>query len=181
MPERVFNPRRLDVAAFARAGATLQGQWPLASLERLAACAVPGAPAVRVAWSAAGSMRPAPGAPAEVWVHLSGSVQLPLQCQRCLQALDSQIVAEARFRFVPGEDEAARLDAEAEEDVLSLSRELDLQALLEDELLLALPLVPRHERCPQPLASLAGWADEAQGTAVPAHPFAGLAALRKRG
>jgi uncharacterized protein len=35
--------------------------------------------------------------------------------------------------------------------VLALEPALDLKELVEDELLLALPLVPRHEVCPEPL------------------------------
>ena len=59
--------------------------------------------------------------------------------------------AERRIFFVDGEDAAAALDAESEDDVLALTPALDLAELVEDELLLALPLVPRHEQCPEPL------------------------------
>jgi uncharacterized protein len=53
---------------------------------------------------------------------------------------------------------------------------LDLLPLLEDELILAVPLVPRHERCPEPLPLPADEPDE-----MPAeHPFAKLAALKQR-
>ena len=55
---------------------------------------------------------------------------------------------EKALRFVHGEDAAAELDADSDDDVLASSRSLDLRALIEDELLLALPLVPRHEACP---------------------------------
>ncbi len=50
-----------------------------------------------------------------------------------------------------GEEAAAALDAESDDDVLALESSLDLHALVEDELLLALPLVPRHDECPEPL------------------------------
>lgn len=33
--------------------------------------------------------------------------------------------------------------------MLVLSREFDLHALIEDELLMALPMVPMHEHCPE--------------------------------
>ena len=55
------------------------------------------------------------------------------------------------IRFVHGADLAQQLDEESEEDVLALSAALDLRELIEDELILALPLVPRHDVCPQPL------------------------------
>ncbi|MGS0753455.1 YceD family protein [Roseateles sp. GG27B] len=73
------------------------------------------------------------------------------------------------------------MDADSEDDVLVLPRYLDAQELVEDELLLALPLVPRHEQCPQPLALPAAelLPDGEDADALP-HPFAALAALRVR-
>jgi uncharacterized protein len=78
-----------------------------------------------------------------------------------------------RVFFVAGEDAAASLDAESEDDVLPLAP-LDVKALVEDELLLALPLVPRHEACPEPLPFEPG--PEAPASE---HPFAALAALKR--
>ncbi|MDQ2927379.1 MAG: YceD family protein, partial [Pseudomonadota bacterium] len=78
--------------------------------------------------------------------------------------------------FVEGEDAAAALDAESEDDVLALAPAIDLQSLIEDELLLALPLIPRHDVCPEPLVQAVG------GDVKPSpeeHPFAALAALKR--
>ena len=85
--------------------------------------------------------------------------------------------AERRVFFVQGEDAAEALDAESEDDVLALTPALDLADLIEDELLLALPLVPRHERCPEPLAPAFVEDDAAADPAD--HPFAALAALKR--
>ena len=60
------------------------------------------------------------------------------------------------FRFVNSEAEAERLDEECEDDVLALGQPLDLQALVEDELILGSPLVPMHGSCPQPLILASG-------------------------
>jgi uncharacterized protein len=84
------------------------------------------------------------------------------------------------FRFVAGEEEAARLDDESEdEDVLPLPRALKLDDLIEDELILALPIIPRHDTCPHPLGPVGAEADAvpAPGEAAP-HPFAALAGLK---
>ena len=62
--------------------------------------------------------------------------------------------------------------------MLALTSTLDLQPLIEDELILALPLVPRHERCPQPLPMTAG-EDELAASQAPGKAFAALAALRR--
>lgn len=169
----------LDVLAFCRAEDTLSGQWPVLQMQRLAAGleGVPEAGAV-VSWSAQGSLRPVTGAQPEVWLHLQGQATVTLQCQRCLQAMSEALVVDRRFRFVRHEDEAARLDEELEDDVLVLPTRLDLIELLEDELILALPIVPRHEgECPQPLPIRS---DAAEAAAPAPHAFAALAALKSR-
>jgi len=102
---------------------------------------------------------------------------VPLQCQRCLQTMTQTLRVDRRFRFVRNEEQAAELDEESDDDVLALPTRLDLVALLEDELILALPIVPRHDSCPQPLPIQP--AAEADEEAAP-HPFAALAALRGR-
>jgi uncharacterized protein len=107
-------------------------------------------------------------------------VDLALQCQRCLTAVVEQVVAERDFLFVADEATAEAMDEESEADVLVISRDFDVLSLVEDELLLALPLVPRHEICPQ--AVPVAVADEAfeQASERP-NPFAALAALKKGG
>ena len=59
----------------------------------------------------------------------------------------------------------------------ALTRALDLRELIEDELLLAMPLVPRHEVCPEPLPVRT---DEDMPDDAP-NPFAALAALKRPG
>ncbi len=179
MKPREFNPLRLDVEAFAEAGATLSGAWPLASFERLAASSADAPPSGddAVQWSAHGSCRRRTGAAPELRLGLRARAVLRLVCQRCLQPVETVVEVERPLRFVAGEDEATALDAESDEDVLALVRALDLRELVEDELLLELPLVPRHAACPQPLAAVA----EPDSTAARPKPFAALAALKKQG
>ncbi len=62
--------------------------------------------------------------------------------------------------------------------MLALTRALDLRELIEDELLLALPIVPRHEVCPVPLVAPA---DAAELVEEKPNPFAALAALKRSG
>lgn len=175
--KKVFDPRRLDVRAFVRARGELQGAWPLAGLERLrpALCASDdGALPGQVAWTVRGEELPVRGGASQAWLHLHAQADLPLACQRCLGPMTASLTIERRYQFVASEEAAQALDAEVEHEVLAITRELDLHALLEDELLLDLPLVPRHAVCPQPLPL----ADEASA-ATPEGPFAGLAALRR--
>lgn len=176
MKER-FDPLALELLAFCRSDATLQGAWPQAGMARLAGSLAAPADA-DVAWSASGQLRPVAGGEAEVWLHLTASTTVLLECQRCLQPLRQVLHVDRRCRFVRGEAEAARLDEESEDDVLELMPRLDLHGLVEDELILALPLVPRHECCPVPLPTPVQ--PEEPDEPAP-NPFAALAALRRRG
>ncbi len=176
MKERGPDPHALDVMALCKAAGTLQGQWPLAAMVRLSDsfCAVSDGNA---RWQARGWLAPVLGGEPEVWLELEGEAEVPLECQRCLQPMKEHLQVQRRFRFVRHEDEAARLDEESEDDVLALPARLDLQALLEDELILALPIVPRHGVCPDPLPLPA--ADALDEEAPAPNPFAALAALRR--
>lgn len=181
MTKRPFDPRHLDVRAFAHAGAMLEGAWPVSGFERLCGLlALPddGGPAgdEAVTWSARGVEQQPRGGAREVWLHLQADVALSLVCQRCLQPCRHAVRLQRQFQFVAGEAAAAALDAEVEHDVLALARDFDLHLLVEDELLLELPLVPRHEHCPKPLPILS--ADEP--AEAPDHAFATLASLRQR-
>ena len=175
-----FDARRLDVAAFAQAEGRLVGEWPLAAMPRLLQDPLPLAadgPAAAVAWSARGSRKAVTGGEPEIRLHLQAHAALQMSCQRCLQPVTVVLDVQPRLRFVRGEQQAEALDEDSdEEDVLALTATLDLQQLTEDELILALPLVPRHEHCPQPLPMAVGEAELAS-SADAEHAFAALAAL----
>lgn len=179
MSGRATDPRRLDVTALAAAESSLDGQWPLSSFTRL-----PQAHAQTgdVDWSLQSTLRRSATSAAEPWLALTVSTRARLACQRCLQDFDVPLQVAADFRFVANEALAAALDADAEEDVLPLPQRLDLHELVEDELLLALPLVPMHEVCPQPLrgvdpvAGALGGTDDEPGRT---HPFAALQLLKR--
>ena len=178
-----FHASRLDVKAFAQAGAVLSGHDLLAKYERLLA-ETGGQGAERpVQWEARGEMRRDASGFAQIWLHLSAGVSLPLTCQRCLGPADIEVAVERAFRFVATEAQAEAEDEEADEDVLVLSRDFDLRALIEDELLMALPLVPRHEVCPTEVKLAAQDADFEAASAAKPNPFAALAGIKggKRG
>lgn len=178
MKERTPDPRSVDLRALCRSGRELQGHLPLGDMSRLGS-AFSGPSDASAGWSARGELRPIGGAEPELWLHLQADALAPLICQRCLQPLVAALRIDRRVRFVRNEDEAARLDEESEDDVLTLPPRLDLLALIEDELILALPLVPMHVECPQPLARAQPEALISGPESPAAHPFAALAALRR--
>ena len=82
------------------------------------------------------------------------------------------------FRFVPDEEAAAAEDDLSEEDVLALEPKMDLCTLLEDELLMAIPLVPMHEECPVPVTLEAVDVDFFEVASEKPHPFAALKQMK---
>jgi uncharacterized protein len=118
----------------------------------------------RVNWSAEAEWRPVRGGAPELWLHLAAKASVMRTCQRCLHPVMVPVDAQRSFLFAANEDQAQDWDAERDDaDVLVLTRSLDLLELVEDELLLALPLVPRHEVCPEPLKTV--WKEEAEAVA----------------
>lgn len=179
MTSRQIDPRKLDVTAAAAESLALDGRWPLGGFERLVEAAEAAASDSDVRWSMRGQQRPVAGGAPEVWLHLSAQARVWRDCQRCLQPVAIDLEVTRALRFVADEATAQALDAESEDDVLALPRRLDLHQLVEDELLLALPLVPMHETCPVrlPMSAADGAADPA--AAAPASPFAVLAGLKR--
>ena len=167
------------MAAFAAVDGELAGEVPLDGLERLADSVIgvepPGAP---VHWQAEGRLRPVTGGEPETWLHLTSQVCVSLRCQRCLQPMAAPLDVDRWIRFVRDAAQAEALDAELEDDVLELQRQLDLHELVEDELLLALPLVPRHDVCPDPLPQ--GSAPDVDVPQQRPNPFAALEQVTKK-
>ncbi len=182
-----FKPKHLDVMAFAEAAGSLSGTTPLSELPRLQDLlhADPAdSTAPTATWQASGEVRIRRGAPPQAWLRLQAQATAPLECQRCLGSVHTPLEFDRQFQFAATEEAAAELDAQEDDDVLVLSRNFDLIELIEDELLLALPPVPRHEPCPQPLSMSAeadGFAEESEAAAEKPHPFAKLAAMKTGG
>ena len=84
------------------------------------------------------------------------------------------------YRFVATEDIAMAEDDQSEEDLLVMEPQFDLLALLEDELLMALPLVPLHDSCPVVPTLRTGKTESVVESAEKPSPFAALAQLRKK-
>lgn len=173
-----FNLERLDLAALALAGTTLQGQVPVGTLARLSQECGPTGADRPVHWLVQGEQRRDAAGQPQVWLHLQAQVEVPLTCQRCLAPADVRVVAERSFRFVASEEQAATEDEDAEEDVLALTPDFKLMSLVEDELLMAMPLVPRHDTCPGDVKLTIQDADFEVAQAAKPNPFAALAALR---
>lgn len=103
-------------------------------------------------------------------LRLTASGVLSLACQRCLEAVPFGLDIESLLELVPEGAEMSQEELEDDSrDFLPVVRDLDVAELVEDEILLALPVAPRHERCGLPGAAEAG---------ERSNPFSALAELK---
>lgn len=104
------------------------------------------------------------------FLSLSITAKLSANCQRCLSAMP--LILKLHFNYLISDVEDADLEALAldnvdDYDLLQSNANMDLAALIEDELIMALPIAPTHENTcvelitqsgekPNPFAALKG-------------------------
>jgi len=135
----------IDAFEFCRLKERLEGETPVAELPRLAAECVD--PNTSLRWSLEGGMDTF-GHP-RLRMGVAGTVQLT--CQRCMTPFAFPIRSESVLVLAKSEaqaDEIEELIADDAVDVIVGSRTANVLEWIEDEALLALPLSPRHEICP---------------------------------
>lgn len=179
---KTLQVHRVNMQVFAQEGESYQGVSLLQNMERLRQEAPGLQPDLAVHWQASSELRPAPSGDDQIWLHLTANTVVPLACQRCMAAVDVDLAVDQWYRFVATEDIAMAEDDQSDEDLLVMEPHFDLLALLEDELLMAIPLVPMHEECPVLPVFSAGDAvlapvDPADGSKP--NPFAVLAKLKQ--
>lgn len=160
--------RIIDLPELAREGGSVEGEIEAASLPRLVPMLA--APAGRIRYQLQGRIdeRGRRGAV----LRITGL--LGLHCDRCGARLEWPLDETDGFFFVDTEQqlESEPITPDGDEPLLA-SRRFDLQDLVEEQTILALPISPRHPGCaPQPAA-------EAQPQASGSRPFAALAALKR--
>jgi len=170
-------PPKLDIKHAAPSALHLTGQNALSNYERLLQETQGLGAENLVNWSAEVARLEDPAGQTTESLYLTIHTVMPLTCQRCLGPVDVAVAIDRRFRFVDTEAQADEQDDESEEDLLVTSREFDLASLIEDEVLMDLPLVPRHDTCPVAVKLAVADADFAVPTEKP-NPFAQLAQLK---
>lgn len=89
---------------------------------------------------------------AQLAVSVAGSVKL--MCQRCLTPFAFDVASESALLLAKDEESADELESTFADDSVEVmvgSKALNLLELIEDELLLSIPLSPKHEICPDQL------------------------------
>ncbi len=131
-------PPSLDLAHAARRPFDLEARLPVKSMPRLVAALASDAGEAQI------SLQAGRDAGGQVLVTGDIEAELELQCQRCLAPVKLKVHTEPRLAWVKSDAALAALSEEYE-PLLSADGRVMLADLVADELLLALPLVPRHE------------------------------------
>lgn len=165
-------PPRVDPCKLADRGVTLEGELQLADLPRFCSALAEHAGVVRAKIRFGRDERKV------VVIHSELDVEAKMVCQRCLEQVALPIHSECNYAVVR---EGANTQALPRDyDVLEVGEApLDLLALVEDELLLALPIVPLHDPdiC-HPLAEL-DEPESSEDEVSRSNPFSVLAQLKR--
>jgi uncharacterized protein len=165
-------PGSIDALKFCQQGVQISGFLPLVRLPRLSQQLYLAEGDVQVELSF--------GLDEQSRKTVSGQLEavLPLVCQRCLERIDVPVTTELSLALVWTDDQAAQLPRSLD-PVLMGSEELDLPEIVEEELLLALPLVAIHEEgsC-QPPQLLVNQVVDDEPEEQKVNPFQVLAALK---
>ncbi len=103
------------------------------------------------------------------------TARLPVRCQRCLEAMELALATPLRLAFTDAEGETPPPDGY--EAVPLVGDTISLVDLVEDELMLALPMVPKHEDCPVGVWRRYLW--DRTASVVSRKPFAALSRMRR--
>lgn len=164
LPEYI-NPWKL-----ARNGAQLEGALTLETLPRLVDAVHSHGARAEISWHFSLDEEGRP--------RLTGTTRAEVQllCQRCLEPVTSTLDAALNLVVVHPGQTPPELDSPWEALEVA-DATISLAELVEDELLLALPLVPRHETCPRNQYT---YTTEAGSEPSAENPFAALEALKRK-
>lgn len=171
-------PELLDHRKLANQHGMIEGFFPIQRLQRLCEMLVDqvGDVSLKLEFSKGAKGR------TEVNGHLEAEVRL--ECQLCLQPVTQKLSGELSVIVVNSESELEKLD-DAQDGIVHADKLIALASLVEDELMLMVPMISRHQdgECPDNEYTVAEDAsvDVQDEPASTYRPFAGLAdALGKK-
>ncbi len=80
---------------------------------------------------------------------LQAEVTIPVVCQRCLQSMDLDV--SIAHQYVVAAEEPEPFEGDDDVDWVEASREMNVNALVEEELMIAMPFAPVHAHACKPL------------------------------
>lgn len=115
-----------------------------------------------------------------LWLTFNADGTFWMECQRCLQPVAIQLNKSHEIALLEAESQVSALDEEDDylmlDELVAMDQKkqlLDLSMLIEDELLLDLPIAPKHVDCEMAVKQVGEIIEE-----EPENPFAALAGLK---
>lgn len=166
-------PHQIDPFRLARQEQILTGALELKTMHRLAESLSDSGGTVNVELAF--------GIDAQGVAHVRGhlAARVRMVCQRCMQPVELPVTADIMIGFVTSDEQARQLGGEYEPCMVS-DDSLILAELVEDELILALPIVALHDdaSCEPILARLQAESERVEHDHVKPNPFAVLSVLK---
>ncbi|WP_174874930.1 YceD family protein [Vogesella oryzae] len=163
------NPILIDPLAFARDGGQFDKELAIADLdERVHEVLASTAGAVKLSLSGFSDRLRRPS------LRYALTANVELSCQRCLGVMPFEVESEGVITLFVNESKLDDAVAQDEElDAIMAEDEFDVLALIEDEIIMGLPLSAKHDDC--------GSEHLERAKADKPNPFAVLATLKKSG
>ena len=133
-------------------------------------------------WQVKTHFADSPGSEPQQILELAVKGHIHLVCQSCLQDCGLDLAQDSRFVMVASEDEADAFPMEDDQqEPLVASQHFDLLGLIEDEILLSLPLIPKHLEgaCQAHGSSFRGSKGAEDASEKPQNPFNILKNMKK--
>jgi uncharacterized protein len=172
-PMSVALPERVDASRMVQARRSFQGKLPLASFRRLRESLAAVEKGANVEGEADFDLEFGRDELGVAYLAVRVDADLPLTCQRTLEVYRQPVHVDQRLGLINVESEEAALPP-GYEPLLIADGGLNPADVIEDELILALPVVPLKPGAPLE------WHDEGDAEESEPNPFADLAKLKKK-
>lgn len=174
-PQKVVGPQFIDAHECVRRGLAYSGDVPLSRLRRLVAD-LPAQQGV-ASWQLKGET----GTLGEPLLRLCVQASPVVVCQRCLEPFEWPVDSEVMLHLVGSEAELDDDDHVSDDETdrgyekVLASSHFDVLEQVEDELILSMPYIARHEDCSPKVSNDA---DPSEAEPERRNPFAALGQLR---
>ena len=141
-----MSAKTIDGFAFSRSGSELHAEFGLKDFDRLADVLVQSEFSAYPSLSA--SLIGSRSVDGRSYVDVAVDASFPMVCQRCLGVVSVPLVFQRRLELV--RSDASLPDEDIDDDrvhVIVSRREMSVKELVEDEVLLSLPMVAMHDDC----------------------------------
>lgn len=166
-------PKEIDPFRFAHNGIQISGEIPVSKMTRLSEMLYDDSGTVAVAMQFDIDTTGTP------FMRGEFSVTVNLLCERCMEAMQHSMHITTELALVRHEGKIEGLAEQYEPWILNDVKQVDPAQVVEDELILALPIVPKHD---YPCLPEELWqaGEEETETDKPVSPFAVLSALKSK-